>query len=896
MISSVLTIFVITVSGFALTPAQPGVTPPPVIIEFARNWGGDYYLYPALVNTMKRYAEAKRDALKYGLDEIDDVYGYFPVICGLYADSGAPNWPVSNMQQQLFDGPWPTGTMREYYEEISFDQFHLDGIVYDWVQSSMTLAYVCPPGSFGYPEYGGHLDEFLIELLQWNDPFVNFGQYDNDGPDGEPNSGDDDGFVDAMFFIHDGAGAETGANNIWSHSWNMLYLTGSNFYTDDPCANGGPIKIGPYIIQPSVNGSGGMIEIGVFCHEFGHALGLPDLYDTDYSSEGIGVWGLMSGGSWNTPAKPSHMISWSRYKLGWIDPIEVYNWQHNTSIPPIETTGTAYKLWTNGSYGGNQYFMIENRQAYGFDINVRGEGLTIWHVDEAANQQNEDHPKVDMEEADGFDHLYYNSNSGDAGDVFPGITNNNWFDEFSYPNSLNYWNNPTQVAVWDIELEGENIITNLDVVYFQPLLEFTGYDLEDIIGNNDGRADPGETIELWIFLENQWAAAVNVTGELSTSSGDITIIDPSGSFGAIASQGFGNNQSNPFQFSISPDAVSGEWHDFEVLLSDAGGYSDTLSFSLLIGRPPILLVDDDQGEDYEGFIANGLENADALYEIWEVASQGAPIDEIMLYESVIWMTGDDSLYTLTTYDITYLQQFIDAGGTLIMTGQNINEDIGSTNFFTDYLKCQPSNGDVNQVMLTGVPENPVSSGMNLMIVGVYGAFNQTSPSSVMPIDIAEPLFIYTNGEIGGVNYYYESTGAHVVYLAFGLEAVSGMGGASGSTTIAQILQAVFDWADTQTGINHNINNELPDETVLKGNYPNPFNNSTVIGFELRDAGEISLVVYDIQGREVQSLVTGHLSSGQHEVIWNAEDFSSGIYFAKLKADNFTQTRKMLLIK
>ncbi|MBL7191840.1 T9SS type A sorting domain-containing protein [bacterium] len=79
-------------------------------------------------------------------------------------------------------------------------------------------------------------------------------------------------------------------------------------------------------------------------------------------------------------------------------------------------------------------------------------------------------------------------------------------------------------------------------------------------------------------------------------------------------------------------------------------------------------------------------------------------------------------------------------------------------------------------------------------------------------------------------------------------------------------------------------------------HPNPFNATTVISFDLRNAGDVSLIVYDIQGREVQSLVTGYLSLGYHEVVWNAESASSGIYFARLDAGGFAQTQKLLLIK
>ena len=91
---------------------------------------------------------------------------------------------------------------------------------------------------------------------------------------------------------------------------------------------------------------------------------------------------------------------------------------------------------------------------------------------------------------------------------------------------------------------------------------------------------------------------------------------------------------------------------------------------------------------------------------------------------------------------------------------------------------------------------------------------------------------------------------------------------------------------------------------LYQNYPNPFNASTVISYKLQAASWVELKVYDITGREIQSLVNGYRSLGQHSVVWDAEGFSSGVYFLRLEAlpgagtrpHSFRQTRKLLLLK
>lgn len=84
--------------------------------------------------------------------------------------------------------------------------------------------------------------------------------------------------------------------------------------------------------------------------------------------------------------------------------------------------------------------------------------------------------------------------------------------------------------------------------------------------------------------------------------------------------------------------------------------------------------------------------------------------------------------------------------------------------------------------------------------------------------------------------------------------------------------------------------------VLEPNFPNPFNPSTEINFSLAKSGNISLIIYDLSGSEVDTLVDGFMEEGKHSVIFNARGLNSGVYFYRLKTDNFTSTRKMLLLK
>jgi hypothetical protein len=101
--------------------------------------------------------------------------------------------------------------------------------------------------------------------------------------------------------------------------------------------------------------------------------------------------------------------------------------------------------------------------------------------------------------------------------------------------------------------------------------------------------------------------------------------------------------------------------------------------------------------------------------------------------------------------------------------------------------------------------------------------------------------------------------------------------------------------DSPTGITNNGAN-IPSEFGLSQNYPNPFNPSTSINFDIPEAGNVQVIVYNALGKQVAALVNNNLTAGSYTVKWNAEGFSSGVYYYKLVTNSFTETKKMLLVK
>jgi 5-hydroxyisourate hydrolase-like protein (transthyretin family) len=89
---------------------------------------------------------------------------------------------------------------------------------------------------------------------------------------------------------------------------------------------------------------------------------------------------------------------------------------------------------------------------------------------------------------------------------------------------------------------------------------------------------------------------------------------------------------------------------------------------------------------------------------------------------------------------------------------------------------------------------------------------------------------------------------------------------------------------------------LPADFSLGRAYPNPFNPVTTLSFAIPVDSEVFLSVYNLQGREVVSLVNGNMDAGYHSVVWNADSHSSGVYFVKMVAGNYVNTQKLMLVK
>ena len=397
---------------------------------------------------------------------------YLPVIPVVYSDR-SPRYSRSQYQERLFGSGSGAVPVSRLYSEMSGGVFEIDGSVLPWLQLPRPASYYEPAAD---DDKYGKIADFLSDALVLADPLIDFGQFDNDGADGVPNSGDDDGFVDVAAFIYPTAAKScaNGATGIWPHRWTYSATQSraggafAPFSTSDPAAGGGVIRVDDYTIQSGIQCDGeSLMGTGTISHELGHGLDLPDLYDTDLEdgtdSQGIGFWGLMGTGGHNHQMSPAHMNAWSKDRLGWLTVATITQPGTRVQLGSIQQDGKVVRIDVPGS---PEYFLLANRQRLGSDRYLTQAGLLIWHIDPEqiaggllSNTVNADahHKGVDLEEADGRDDLDYSQrqNPGDTGDPFPGSTRSTSFTSTSDPSSHAYnGDSPCTVGVRSIRAGG----------------------------------------------------------------------------------------------------------------------------------------------------------------------------------------------------------------------------------------------------------------------------------------------------------------------------------------------------------------------------------------------------------------------------------------------------------
>lgn len=269
------------------------------------------------------------------------------------------------------------GSVSDYFKDQSRGQFELTFDVVGPVTVSKEMAYYGENDSDGNDK---HAEEMVMEAVKLAKSQVSdWKQYDWDG----------DGEVDQVMIIYAGEGEASSidVSTIWPHEYVLSYC---NYYDPSikPIEVANNLYVNTYAVANEgvdmslYGGEGYCINgIGTICHEFSHCLGLPDMYDVNYSGFfGMGDWSLMDSGSYcGDGFVPSGYSSYDKYSIGWITPTELTSAQEVKNMKALTESDDVYII--KNAKHPDEYYLLENRQQLGWDAETPAKGMLILHVD-----------------------------------------------------------------------------------------------------------------------------------------------------------------------------------------------------------------------------------------------------------------------------------------------------------------------------------------------------------------------------------------------------------------------------------------------------------------------------------------------------------------------------------
>ena len=260
------------------------------------------------------------------------------------------------------------GSAKDYFEESSFGQFSPEFVV----KGPVDLPHDC---SYYGSADDANADQMVSDACRILDDEIDFREYDTNG----------DGRVDNIFIYYAGYNESEGGPKytVWPHQWVVQ---------EDVILDG--VMLWDYACTSELKGNYGSTRcgIGTFCHEFGHVLSLPDLYDTNNNRDNLtlGSWDIMDRGSYNNYGRiPPSYSSYERFYLGWLEP-EILSEEMNYSLTPLLSSNKAYIVTSSKKHNlsgsnpnPNEFWMVENRRKEGMDVfglPDGAEGILVTHI------------------------------------------------------------------------------------------------------------------------------------------------------------------------------------------------------------------------------------------------------------------------------------------------------------------------------------------------------------------------------------------------------------------------------------------------------------------------------------------------------------------------------------
>ena len=344
------------------------------------------------------------------------------------------------LNQEGFSENGSTGSARDYFMENSGGKFIPEFDVYGPIKLHGSYSYYGRNNSWG--DDAGAV-EMVLEACTLLSEEIDFTLYDRNY----------DGEIDNVYIFYAGFGEADGggSNTIWPHSSDIVKATGNRNYFDGKVIN-------HYACSNEIQYTTRMPDgIGTFCHEFGHVLGLPDLYSTMFAAFTPGYWDIMAFGSYNNQSRtPPYYSSYERYALDWMEPETLTGGEHE--LVALGESNHAYLIPTEKE---DEFYLLENRQLEGWDSYLPWHGMLVWHIDYRKNVWDgnmvnsfTDHQYVDIVEADND-----KSDKSVPGDVFPGTSKKTEFSSTTKPALVSWAGEELGYRIYNISESEDGLIS-----------------------------------------------------------------------------------------------------------------------------------------------------------------------------------------------------------------------------------------------------------------------------------------------------------------------------------------------------------------------------------------------------------------------------------------------------
>ncbi len=427
-------------------------------------------------------------------------------------------------------------------------------------------------------------------------------------------------------------------------------------------------------------------------------------------------------------------------------------------------------------------------------------------------------------------------------------------------------------------------------------LTLAGVRFNDATGNGNGRPDPGETVGLIVTYANStgWQDATDVSAMLACATPGIVVTKSEATFPDIPAGASASCSADSFAFTV-PDSLPPQELSFSLGCDaePAPAWPDT-AFTATCGAPRVLLVDDDEGADYQRWYASACDSNGVLYDVFTVAGSGSPSAETLRhYPVVVWFTGDDSLNTLTPTDRANLGSFLDQGGRLLISGQNLAQSIPAETFLADYLHAEFVTAATGKPYLPGVADDPITRGDTMVAGGGGGANNGRSLDGIRPANGGVACAGYKDYPDTTVKAAVRYAGAHrVVFFAAPFEAID-----HATSRYLQkwtLVKRILEWfGERVPGVE-----EQPRPTVKPPSFtvsPNPARNLLMLRVERLNtrAQRARVSVVDVLGRAVLCSSID-IPSSHCAVSLNVSGLANGVYLVRFETPGEALTGRVVV--